>query len=71
MIGRAAGRRAAPSTMELVYWVLFGSLAAAAAGLELTKAADTTLVKNAEFKRFRNNYLLVYSLMMGAHVQCV
>lgn len=52
--------------MEPVYWLLFGCLAAAAAGLELTKPADTTgSVKNAEFKRFRNNYLVVYSLMMG------
>ena len=62
--------------MDLVYWLLFGGLAAAAAGLELTKPADTTVVKNSEFKRFRNNYLLVYSLMMGGHMalhatQCV
>jgi MFS family permease len=51
--------------MDMVYWILFAGLAASAAGLELTKAADTTVVKNSEFKRFRNNYLLVYSLMMA------
>lgn len=53
--------------MEPIYWLLFGGLAVLAAGLELTKPADTTLVKNADFKKFRNNYLLVYSLMMGEH----
>jgi MFS family permease len=51
--------------MEPVYWLLFGGLAVLAAGLELTKSADTTLVKSADFKQFRNNYLLVYSLMMA------
>ena len=56
--------------MDLVYWILFAGLAASAAGLELTKAADTTVVKNSEFKRFRNNYLLVYSLMMGKPMEC-
>lgn len=48
-----------------VYYVLFGVLAAAAAGLELTKPAETQQIKNPEFRSFRNNYLVVYSLMMG------
>jgi Sugar-tranasporters, 12 TM len=57
--------------MDMVYWILFAGLAASAAGLELTKAADTTIVKNSDFKRFRNNYLLVYSLMMGEPMVCI
>lgn len=48
-----------------VYYVLFAVLAAAAAGLELTKPAETQQIKNPEFRSFRNNYLVVYSLMMG------
>ena len=51
--------------MELFYIIVFGALAALAAGLELSKPADSTAIKNADFRRFRNNYLLVYSMMMG------
>ena len=53
--------------MEPFYTVVFGVLAAVAAVLELTKskesAADTS---SKEFSRFKNNYVLVYALMMGA-----
>ena len=52
--------------MDLFYIIVFGGLGVLAAALELTKPADLTAIKNAEFRRFRNNYLLVYSLMMGA-----
>lgn len=51
--------------MDLFYIIVFGGLAALAGALEFTKPADLTAVKNADFRRFRNNYLLVYSLMMG------
>lgn len=51
--------------MDLFYIIVFSGLAALAGALEFTKPADLTAVKNAEFRRFRNNYLLVYSLMMG------
>mmetsp|Transcript_13957 Transcript_13957/g.42093 ORF Transcript_13957/g.42093 Transcript_13957/m.42093 type:complete len:460 (-) Transcript_13957:1680-3059(-) len=51
--------------MEPVYYVLFGGLAVTAAALELTKPAETTQIKNTDFRRFRNNYLMVYSLMMA------
>ena len=50
----------------MIYYVLFAVLATAAASLELSKAADITkAAANAEFQRFRTNYLVVYSLMMG------
>ena len=52
--------------MEVFYLTVFGVLAALAAGLELTKPTDTTVIKNVDFRRFRNNYLVVYCLMMGA-----
>ena len=52
--------------MELFYIAVFGVVAAAAAALELTKtkgsAAENT---SREFMRFRNNYVVVYALMMG------
>ena len=57
--------------MELFYLTVFGVLGALAAGLELTKPTDTTVIKNVDFRRFRNNYLVVYCLMMGAlQVMC-
>lgn len=55
--------------MDLFYIILFGALAALAASLELTKPADITAIKNADFRNFRNNYLLVYSLMMGVNLR--
>ena len=54
--------------MEVFYLSTFGILAALAAGLELTKPTDTTVIKHVDFRRFRNNYLVVYSLMMGANM---
>jgi MFS family permease len=51
--------------MELFYLSTFGILAVLAAGLELTKPTDTTVIKHVDFRRFRNNYLVVYSLMMA------
>ena len=55
--------------MELFYIAVFGVVAAAAAALELTKtkgsAAENT---SREFMRFRNNYVVVYALMMGARL---
>lgn len=54
--------------MEPIYFFLFGGLAALAAGLELTKPSDSaklTAGKSSDFTKFRNNYLLVYSLMMA------
>ncbi len=50
------------------YYSLFGGWALAAAGLELGSRFGkkaSSLVATDLFKSFRNNYLIVYSLMMG------
>ncbi len=53
--------------MEPFYIAVFGALAAIAAVLELTKSKSTSTDNTSkEFSRFRSNYVLVYSLMMGA-----
>lgn len=51
--------------MEGFYWLLFGGLAAVVAALELSKTARDRAVTSTAFNSFKNNYLLVYSLMMG------
>ena len=51
--------------VETIYLLLFAALAVLAAGLELTKSTDQSVVKSPTFLSFRNNYILVYSLMMG------
>ena len=65
-LGRQAPVPECRSSMDLFYIIIFGALAALAAALELTKPADITAIKNGDFRSFRNNYLLVYSMMMGA-----
>lgn len=56
-----------PSYMEPFYIAVFGVLAALAAALELTKSKSTSTDNSSrDFSRFRSNYVLVYSLMMGA-----
>ena len=53
--------------MEVFYTFIFGAMAALAAILELTKSKDSAVESGSrEFTRFRNNYVLVYALMMGA-----
>lgn len=44
---------------------VFGVLAAAAAAFELTKPKEGQLSTSRDFLRFRTNYIVVYSLMMG------
>ena len=57
------------SHMEPFYIAVFGVLAALAAALELTKSKSTSTDNSSrDFSRFRSNYVLVYSLMMGASV---
>lgn len=57
--------------MEPFYIAVFGVLAALAAVLELTKGKSTSSDNTSkEFSRFRTNYVLVYSLMMGAFHYC-
>lgn len=52
--------------MEVIYYLLFGVLAVAAAFLELSRGKETGHGSmTPEFLSFRNNYVVVYSLMMG------
>ena len=52
--------------MEYVYIGLFGILALFAAVLETTKKTSAVDNSSKDFLRFKNNYVLVYALMMGA-----
>jgi hypothetical protein len=51
--------------MELFYILVFGGLAAVVAALELSKSSKDRINTSSAFNAFKNNYLLVYSLMMG------
>ncbi|KAK9144043.1 hypothetical protein Syun_013443 [Stephania yunnanensis] len=51
--------------MELFYWAVFGGLSLVVAGLELSKNSKDRITTSAAFNAFKNNYVLVYSLMMG------
>uniref|UniRef100_A0A453JDY0 Uncharacterized protein n=1 Tax=Aegilops tauschii subsp. strangulata TaxID=200361 RepID=A0A453JDY0_AEGTS len=50
--------------MEIFYYVVFGGLAAVVAGLELGKSGKDRVATPTAFNAFKNNYVLVYSLMM-------
>ena len=53
--------------MEVFYTFIFGAWTALAATLELTRSKDCAVESGSkDFMRFRNNYVLVYALMMGA-----
>ena len=53
--------------MELFYVAVFLLSALAAAVLEGTRKTETgSAIANRDFLTFRNNYVLVYALMMGA-----
>jgi MFS family permease len=51
--------------MEVFYYLVFGGLAAVVAGLELGKSAKDRVTTSQAFNSFKNNYVLVYSLMMS------
>lgn len=52
--------------MELFYVAVFLLSALAAAALEGTRKAESgSAIANRDFLKFRNNYVLVYALMMG------
>ncbi|KAG2555272.1 hypothetical protein PVAP13_9KG566200 [Panicum virgatum] len=51
--------------MEVFYYVVFGALAAVVAGLELGKSGKDRVATTSAFNSFKNNYVLVYSLMMS------
>jgi len=50
--------------MEAYYYVVFGALAAVVAALELGKSGKDRVATSPAFNSFKNNYILVYSLMM-------
>jgi len=51
--------------MEIFYYLLFGGLGAVVAAVELSKNNKDRITTTPAFNSFKNNYLLVYSLMMG------
>ena len=55
--------------METFYVFVFGLLAAAAAAFELTKPKEGQMSTSRDFFRFRTNYIVVYSLMMGTDLR--
>ncbi|KAK8495923.1 hypothetical protein V6N12_012515 [Hibiscus sabdariffa] len=52
--------------MEAFYMMVFGALASLVAALELTQSSKDRISTSSAFHSFKNSYLLVYSLMMGA-----
>lgn len=57
--------RTPPFKMEAFYIVLFAALAALAALLETGRGRSSGGALTRDFVAFRNNYVLVYALMMG------
>ena len=51
--------------MEVFYYVVFGVLGIVVATLELSKNNKDRINTSSAFTSFKNNYLVVYSLMMG------
>ncbi|KAH7841638.1 hypothetical protein Vadar_032434 [Vaccinium darrowii] len=51
--------------MEVFYYMVFGILSAVVAALELSKSNKDRINTSQPFNSFKNNYLLVYSLMMA------
>ncbi|KAI3469122.1 hypothetical protein Pfo_025785 [Paulownia fortunei] len=51
--------------MEVFYFLVFGALSVVVAALELSKTSKDRVNTSAAFNSFKNNYLLVYSLMMA------
>ncbi|KAG9452630.1 hypothetical protein H6P81_005534 [Aristolochia fimbriata] len=51
--------------MEAVYYLVFGGLALVVAALEFSKTSKERISTSTAFNSFKNNYLVVYSLMMA------
>ncbi|KAL0016062.1 hypothetical protein SO802_003131 [Lithocarpus litseifolius] len=51
--------------MELFFFLFFGFLAVIVAALELSKSSKDRINTSSAFNAFKNNYLIVYSLMMA------
>ena len=49
------------------YTCMFALLAAVTGFLELSKRSEDKLIGQLEFRKFRFNYIVVYSLMMGEY----
>ncbi|MQL70381.1 hypothetical protein Taro_002702 [Colocasia esculenta] len=53
------------AAMEVFYYLLFGALSLVVAGLEFSKTSKDRVTTSSAFNSFKNNYLVVYSLMMA------
>ncbi|KAG6746584.1 hypothetical protein POTOM_048939 [Populus tomentosa] len=51
--------------MEAFYYLVFGALSAVVFGVELSKTTKDRINTSPAFNSFKNNYLVVYSLMMA------
>ncbi|XP_057522237.1 uncharacterized protein LOC130802296 [Amaranthus tricolor] len=51
--------------MQLFYYFVFGSLAAIVVAIELSKSKKDRINTSSAFNSFKNNYIVVYSLMMA------
>ncbi|KAJ6418861.1 hypothetical protein OIU84_002105 [Salix udensis] len=51
--------------MEAFYYLVFGALSAVVLGIELSKTTKDRINTSPAFNSFKNNYLVVYSLMMA------
>ncbi|XP_031484139.1 uncharacterized protein LOC116253457 [Nymphaea colorata] len=51
--------------MELFYYMVFGCLSLVVAALEFSKTSKDRISTTSAFNSFKNNYLVVYSLMMA------
>jgi len=55
--------------MEVFYYLVFGVMAAVVAALELSKTNKDRINTSSSFNSFKNNYLLVFSIMMGTSLR--
>ncbi|KAM0828374.1 hypothetical protein ACQ4PT_067606 [Festuca glaucescens] len=62
---RTSARVRTGPAMEVFYYLVFGGLAAVVAALELGKSGKDRVATPTAFNSFKNNYVLVYSLMMS------
>ncbi|CAH2064704.1 unnamed protein product [Thlaspi arvense] len=51
--------------MEVFYYLVFGAMAAVVAALELSKTNKDRINTSSSFNSFKNNYLVVFSIMMA------
>lgn len=51
--------------MEMFYFLAFGGFSVVVAALECSKNNKDRIITSPTFNSFKNNYIVVYSLMMG------